>query len=140
MRGTSCRMAMRAMAGVAATCLLAACASNPVVLPPSGPRAARMPAEVKIYQAQPKKYELLGPVSVRITPEMKWDERGNSNPAFEALLTQAGAKGANGLLLMSEEGTYDYRPGAGYKGTYYLVPMHRESRTAMGQAIFVLEE
>lgn len=123
-----------------ASLLLAACASGPQILPPSGQHPVRQPAEVKIYQSQPKKYELLGPVSVRITPEMKWDERGNSNPAFEALLSQAGAKGANGLLLMSEEGTYDYRPGAGYKGTYYLVPLKREPRTALAQAIFVLEE
>lgn len=133
-------VAAHAALGVIATLMLAACASAPVVLPPSGIHPVRQPAEVKIYQSQPKKYELLGAVSVPITPEMKWDQRGNSNPAFEALLAQAVAKGANGLLLMAEEGTYDYRPGAGYKGTYFLVPLKWEPRTAMAQAIFVIEE
>jgi hypothetical protein len=130
------RISLAAIIGGAA--LLAACA--PEVLPPSGTHPVALPAQVKIYQNQPAKYELLGTINVPVTAEMKWDDRGDSTAGFEALLAKAAALGANGVLLKAEEGLYDIQVGAGYKGTYYLVPLKKEPRTAMASAIFVLKE
>jgi hypothetical protein len=93
-----------------------------------------------LYQKQPAKYEALGVVSVPITPEMKWDERGDSTPAFEALKSKAAAMGANGLLLIGQPGTFDLLVTAGYKGEFYQVPAKREPKTAVAQAIFVIDE
>ena len=116
---------------------LASCA--PEVLPPSQ-HAPVSSNEVRLYQKQPAKYEALGVVSVPITPEMKWDERGDSTPAFEALKSKAAAMGANGLLLIGQPGTFDLLVTAGYKGEFYQVPAKREPKTAVAQAIFVIDE
>ena len=117
---------------------LAGCA--PEVLPPSGTHPIALPAQVKIYQKQPAKYELLGTINVPVTAAMKWDDRGDSTAGFEALQAKAAAMGANGVLLKADQGLYDIEIGAGFKGTYYLVPLKKEPRTAMAQAIFVLKE
>ena len=110
------------------------------VLPPSGPHPATLPVQVKIYQKQPAKYELLGIVNVPVTAEMKWDEHGDSTAGFEALQAKAAAMGANGVLLKAEQGLYDVEVGAGFNGTYYMVPLKKEPRTAVASAIFVLRE
>jgi hypothetical protein len=127
-----------ALAFLTAAGLLAAC--SPQVLPPSGPHPVLAANQVQIYQAQPKKYELLGTLLMPITPDMKWDERGDCSIGFEALKAKAAAQGANGVLLSSTPGSYDLSVGAGYQGKFYLVPMKNEPRTAVVQAIFVLEQ
>ena len=133
---------LRAMAlaviGMTISYVFTAC--GPKVLPASGPHPALTPELVKIYQEQPKKYEQLGLMWVPVTPAMKWDENGDSTLGFETLKAQAAAKGANGVLLMADPGQYDMTVGAGYKGTFYRVPIKKEPRTAVVQAIFVLEE
>jgi hypothetical protein len=131
------RAGLAALIGCAA--LLAGC-SSPEVLPASGPHPVTLPVQVIIYQKQPMKYELLGTVNVPVTAEMKWDDRGDSTAGFEALQAKAAALGANGVLLMADHSLYDIEIGAGYKGTYYLVPVKKEPRTAIAQAIFVLEK
>ena len=52
----------------------------PVVLPPSQ-HAPTSPDRVNLYQSPPAKYEALGIIAMPVTPEMKWDERGDSGGA-----------------------------------------------------------
>jgi hypothetical protein len=120
--------------------LLVGCSSHEVV-PSQGPRAATRAQDVKIYQKQPRKYERLGVVSVPVTPEIRFDERGDANLGFDRLKAQAAARGANGLLLPVEgvEGS-DAHATVGYHGTFYQVPLRAKPRTAMGEAIYVIEE
>ncbi len=116
------------------------CASSEVVSS-KGPRPPTDPAYVAIYQKEPKKYERLGQVSQVVTPDMKWDEKGDSTAGFEKLKALAAEKGANGLLLKLPEGTYAYLVLAGYKGSYYQVPVKAgEPKTVMGEAIYVIEQ
>ena len=119
--------------------LLAGC-SSPEVLPttdhpPTGPQ------EVRFYQEEPKKYERLRTLALGITPDLRWDERGDATPAFEELKRLAGSVGANGILFKADPGSYDALALAGYHGAYYQVPVRTDSeqRTAVAQAIFVVE-
>jgi hypothetical protein len=115
------------------------CASSEVV-PSTGPRPPTDPASVAIYQKEPKKYERLGEITQVITPDMKWDERGDSTAGFDKLKALAAQKGGNGLLLKLPEGSYAYLVLAGYKGNYYQVPVKAgEPKTVMAEAIYVLE-
>ena len=125
--------------GLATLAALVAGCSGPEVLPP-GSHTPSLPVQVKIYQNQPAKYELLATINVPVTADMKWDERGDSTKGFEALQAKAAALGANGVLLMADKGLYDTLVGAGFKDKYYLVPMHKEPRVAVASAIFVLKE
>ena len=113
------------------------CSSEPTVLP-AGQHAAVAPEQVRIYQKRPKKYEQLGTVTLQITPEMTWDEKGQANAAMGALQQKAAAMGADGLLLWGEPGTYDILATAGYRGQFYEVPIRRQppTRTAVAQAIY----
>jgi hypothetical protein len=123
---------------VAMALLLLGCGSHEVE--PAGPRQATTPDKVKLYEKPPKKYESLAIVSVPVTPEMRWDERGQSQAGFDALKTKAAALGANGLVFAFEPGTYDFMTTAGYQQTFYHVPMRLSPRTAMAKAVYVLEE
>jgi hypothetical protein len=120
--------------------LVCGCASHEVV-PTSGPRTATRAEDVKIYQKHPKKYERLGTVSVAVTPEVQFDERGDANVGFDRLKAKAAALGANGLLLALDgvEGS-NMLATVGYHGTFYQVPLRTNPRTAMAQAIYVLDD
>jgi len=132
----SWRFRAAALLGLAG--LLGACA--PVVQTPSGSHPAVDAAQVKLYDNPPSKYELLGTLAVPVTPEMKWDEHLDCTAGFDMLKTRAAALGANGVLLYAAPGTCDAKVGAGYKGTYYIVPINRQTHTVMAQAIFVVRE
>ncbi|MGE5610944.1 MAG: hypothetical protein ACM359_16965 [Bacillota bacterium] len=119
--------------------VLAGCASHEVVSS-SGPRPPTTPDQVTLYQKHPKRYEQLQLVTLPITPEMKWNERGDANAAFDALKAQAAAVGANGLLLIVNPGEYEYLVTAGYHGTFYQLPMRRDPKAAVVQAVFVLKK
>lgn len=119
--------------------MLAGCASHEVV-PPSGPRAATTPESIKLYAKHPKRYEQLGMVAINITPDMRWDQRGDSPLAFEALKAKAAKLGANGLLFILPPENYEYLVTVGYQGEFYQVPARRSPKTAMAQAIYVLEQ
>ena len=121
-----------------AACALAAC--EPKVLPPSGPHPATPPDQVKLYQQEPAKYELLGEITMPVTPDMRFDERGDSTVGFETLKERASAMGANGVLLLDKSHRHDYVVGVGYRGTYYQVPMRKEPKTAIANAIYVHQE
>ena len=110
------------------------------VVPVSGPHPALAPEQVEIFQNVPwSKYEILGTISVPVTADMKWDERGDSTAGMETFLKKAGEMGANGLLLAADQGLYDTTVGVGYKQRYYLIPLKREPRTAFARAIFVIK-
>jgi hypothetical protein len=114
------------------------CASE-VVPSPAGGRKPTQPSEVKVYQSQPHKYELLGTVEVPVGGDVRWDEHGDATPGFEKLRAEAASHGANGLLLSVEGNTAVVT--AGYKGTFYQVPVRMgQPSTAMARAIYVLKE
>ena len=125
---------------IALSLLTCGCKSHEVV-PSSGTRAPTRAEDVKIYAKHPDKYERLGVVSVAVTPEVRFDERGDANLGFDRLKQQAAAKGANGLLLPPDgvEGS-DAMATVGYHGTFYQVPLRAQPRTAMAEAIYVIEE
>jgi hypothetical protein len=105
---------------------------------PTTSHPAGDPAQVKIYTMAPfTKYEKLGLVTVAVTPEMKWDEKGDSTKGFEALFGKAAAMGGNAVLLQVDAGQYDTMVGAGYKGMFYNVPLRRNPKTIVAQALFV---
>ena len=133
---------MRSIALASVTLLLivmnSGCASPEMV--PATKHAPSDPTYVAIYQKEPRKYENLGLIQEIVTPDMKWDERGDSTAGFEKLKAQAAAKGANGVLLKLPEGSFDYLVLAGYKGAYYQVPVKEgEPKTVMAAAIYMLE-
>lgn len=117
---------------------LPGCASK--VVPSQGPRPATSANDVQIYQKAPKKYEALGPVKQVVTPDMRFDHRGDSTVGFDRLKGLAAEKGANGLLLITNDPSAGMQVTAGYRGSFYQVPMTKgEPRAVMGQAIYVLE-
>jgi hypothetical protein len=123
---------------VAALGIAAGCSSE-IVPSPAGGRKPTQPSEVKVYQSQPKKYELLGTVEVPVGGDVRWDEHGDATPGFEKLRAEAASHGANGLLLSVEGNTATVV--AGYKGTFYHVPVRTgQPSTAMARAIYVLKE
>jgi len=130
---------------VIAACVVASavggCAKSQVV-PSAGPREATTPAQVKIYEKAPKKYEVLGALNVPISGDVRWDARGDADAGFERLRTDAAALGANGVLLQAPAGAADTLVLAGDKGVYYQVPMQTKTnpRAAVAQAIWVLPE
>ncbi len=108
------------------------------VIPTAGTRMPSDPARIKLYQRPPHaNYEFLGTISLVITPEMKWNENGDSTKSFEVLKAKAAALGANAILFHEEKGHYDYEVGAGYKGVYYRVAIKTGPKTAVAEAIFV---
>jgi hypothetical protein len=118
------------------------CASEPTVVPSSGPRPPSSAAQVRIFEKEPERYELLGTVTVTRAEGAKWDQRGNADAAFDAALAKAAALGANGLLLSAKPGESDYHATAGYHGKFYQVPVRGKQGDAVGvmQAIYVLKE
>ena len=114
------------------------CASE--VRQPSGARPPADPRDVTIYPKAPKKYEDLGMVEVPIGGDVRWDARGDATPGFEKLKAAAAAKGANGILLAGPSPDMP-RVLAGYKGTFYKVPLREENpRSVVVKAIYVLEQ
>ena len=121
---------------------LGGCASKPEIVPSSGPRTPTSAMQVKIYEKAPKKYEMLGTVTVTREEGARWDEKGDANAAFDTAKSKAAALGANGLLLSAAAGEFEYRATAGYHGKFYQVPVRGRQGAAVGvmQAIYVLEE
>jgi hypothetical protein len=119
--------------------LLAGCKSHTVV-PTTGPHPAIDPAQVQVLQKAPSKYEILGTVSVVITPDMKWDQSGNANAAFSEMRRQAAAMGANALWFDLNTPGAAYQVVAGYDGTFFQVPMHKDPLTAVCRAIYIVEQ
>jgi len=99
------------------------------------------PAQVKIYQKAPQKYEVLGTVEVPVGGEVRWDNRGDADAGFKKLQELAAAKGANGVLLKTAPNIPSVT--AGYNGVYYQVPIRLSDgkpTAAWAEAIFVHKE
>jgi hypothetical protein len=128
-------MTMRLLALIAVTLLVAGCASHVV---PATSHQPTTPDQVVIYQDAPSRYEVLGPVNLVITPEFRWDSAGDATPALEQMKRKAAAMGANGLLLKPSDQAGDFAVAAGYRGSYYQMQMKDTPRTALADAIFVI--
>jgi len=122
---------------VLAAVAVLSCSCEPKVLPAT-PHAVTSPDQVKIYQKQPKEYEDLGTLQLEITPELRWDQNGEANAAFDLMRSKAAALGANGLLLQMPPQQNSILTLAGYHGAWYQVPMI--AKTAYAKAIFVVKE
>jgi len=118
--------------------LLAGCESE--VVPSKGSRPPTSPAEVKVYQDPPKKYEILSTIEVPVGGDVRWDEKGDAAPGFEKLKSKAAAVGANGILLAADNPSTPLVV-AGYNGTFYRVPLRSGNPSVgMAKAIYVLKE
>jgi hypothetical protein len=132
------RSIRRLLLPAAAACALAAC--GPQVLPPSGTHPAIQSDRVMLYPKEPSRYELLGEIVMPVTPDMRFDEHGDSTAGFDALKARASVMGANGVLLVDKTNNYDYLALVGYRGMFYQVPMRKEPKAAVAKAIYVIQE
>jgi hypothetical protein len=110
----------------------------PEVLPATQ-HAPSTAESVMLYQKAPKKYENLGMISVPVTPDMKWDQNGDSTPGFDAIKAKAATLGANGVLLDAPRDQWDVMVTAGYKNSWYQVPVRANPKMAVATAIFVVD-
>lgn len=79
--------------------LLASCqAPAPEVLP-TRQHPETTAAMVKVYQDPPKRYEVLGTVSMPATALNRWDDSSPVDAGIELLKGGAAKVGANGMLL-----------------------------------------
>ena len=114
------------------------CASE--VVPSSGPRPPADPAQVKFYEKEPRRYEILGSIEVPIGGDVRWDKRGEANAGMERLKSQAAQRGANGVLLKGDDPQM-LNVGVSYKGSFYHVPIRSGTPdAAVAKAIYVLDE
>ena len=127
------------MAMVAAAC---GCAAKREIVPSSGPRSPTSPEQVRFYQKQPLRYEILGTVTASKEEGAQWDDMGNANEAFDLLKAKAAELGANGLLLDPEVVPRDGRATLGYHNTFYQVAVRGKlgSASAVAQAIYVFHD
>jgi hypothetical protein len=134
------RLAAALLLGSVIALLLAGCASNPKVLPTTGPHPPTTPDQVQLYQAAPSEYEVIDVVYAPITPGVHWDDQGNADAGFDKLKADAAAVGANGLLLTAPPGTSDLTVIAGYHGMMFKVPIRSQPKAAVCQAIWVVKQ
>jgi len=120
--------------------VLAGFGCGPQVVPSTGPHAPTSADAVKIYDKPPHKYELLGTVTVSAGDGVKWGERGDADAGFARLKERAAALGANGLLMNAPQGEFDGRISASEKGVFHQIPVRGKEKTAVAQAIYMLEE
>ena|SRR5438045_2579674 len=121
-------------------CFVAAgCSSGPKVLPTQS-HAPGSPDQVKLYPKPPAEYELLGLVSLDLTPQYRLDDNAHADAAFTEMIRRAAAMGGNGLLFEVPPGQSNASVTAGYHGTFYQVPVNSQGqRTALAQAIYVVK-
>ena len=133
---------LRTTGWIVATLVLgvAGCKAKPEVVPTSGARAPTTAKSVKLYQDPPLRYEKLGLIRVPVAPDAKWDDRGNADAGFEKFKKLAAEKGANGVLFQVEKGEYDGRVVVGYYSEFYAVPLRNDPKTAVAEAIYVIQE
>jgi hypothetical protein len=120
--------------------MLAGCASNPKVLPTTGPHPPTTPDQVQLYQTPPAEYEVIDVVYSPITADVHWDGQGNADTGFDKLKADSAAVGANGVLLTAPPGTSDLTVIAGYHGMMYKVPIRSQPKAAVCQAIWVVKQ
>jgi len=121
-------------------------ACSEVVVPTRGPHPPTTPDQVQLFDRAipPKRYEILGSVSLVITPQLRWDQSGDANAAYNQLIQQACALGATGIFFDPKIPGTTVTSIAGYNGTMHEIPVHidptTQTRTAMGTAIWVVQQ
>jgi hypothetical protein len=110
------------------------------------PRPPISPDLVTFYRTPPAKCDTVGLIKVPVTPELRWDERGDATAGFQILRSKAAAMGANGVLLKVPESEYERQVTAGYmsggKTDWYTVSLRGKpgEATAVAQAIYVYNQ
>lgn len=132
MRNRNRRFACAMLLGLMAGC-------GPTVVPPTS-HAPTSPDKVNIYAAPPQEYQVLGMVSVPISDDVRWDDKGDADLGFERLKAAAAAKGANGVLLQAPNNPLGAHVMAGYQGKYYQVPLQTNPKAGVAEAIWVVKE
>jgi len=132
------QMAVMALAAAAALGTAGGCGHT--VVPATANRPPTTKDQVEIYQDHPKRYEMLGIITLAASPQYTWDESGDANAGFDKLKEMAAAKGANGLLLAKDIGTYDLQAVAGYHGKYYKLPATHDPKGVAAAAIWVIDK
>jgi hypothetical protein len=123
-----------------AAMMLIAIGCQSEVVPNSGNHPPTTPAQVKLYQDPPKKYEDLGTIEVPVGGDVRWDEKGDATAGFEKLKSQAASMGANGVLLATDNPMMP-KVVAGTGSMYYRVPLRSGNPSvAMAKAIWVVKE
>jgi len=112
-----------------------ATATGSVIL--TGPaRPSTNPQSVKLYQKEPKKYDVIG--LVEASSDYGWTDQKSQDYAVAELKKQAAKVGANGVLLTTT-GTQTSAMVGGY-GTGVMWAAPANAKVVKGTAIFVNEE
>jgi len=97
------------------------------------------PAMVKVYQDPPKRYEVLGSVSMKATAENRWEDNAPVDAGVELLKAGAAKVGANGVLL--KHPAHKDLLSCKYQGKPCSISIERTpERTVYAQPIYVVEE
>jgi len=115
--------------------VLLSCATGSVIIT-GKTRPAIDPAEVKIYLEPPSQYETIG--IVEASSDVEISTQAAQDRVIDELKKQAAKIGANGILL-----NYTGNKSGGMTGFYsggIFFAGASESKTAQGQAIYVIQE
>src|SRR5690349_17742776 len=78
---------------------LSGCATHVTMLGPARPRIS--PASVRIYETPPRHYQQIAIINSSAGTTWLFPDRGSLEETIAELRTQAGALGANGVLLQA---------------------------------------
>jgi hypothetical protein len=121
--------------------MFAGCTSTPKDL--TGQTLSPIPVEqVKLYPKKPDKYDIVANITLEITPDLKWDNTGQADKAFDAVRAIAASKGANGILFDIDGSKYDFQAVASYHGESFKVPVRgtKDQAIIVAQAILVTKD
>lgn len=99
-------------------------------------RPSTNPQSVKLYQKEPKRYDVIG--LVEASSDWGWTDQKSQDCAVAELKKQAAKIGANGVLLTTT-GTQTSAMVGGY-GTGVMWAAQANAKVVKGTAIFVNEE
>jgi len=99
-------------------------------------RPAIDPTEVKIYLEPPKQYETIG--IVEASSDVEHSTQAAQDRVINELKKQAAKIGANGVLLINTGNRSSGMTGFYSDGVFYAGV--GETKTAQGQAIYVIQE
>lgn len=135
------RSKKRLLAELLPILFLVSCASHQIV-PTTSTHPPTTPEQVRVYQDGPKKYEVLGEITLEITPDLQWDEKGEATKAFNIMRERAADLGATGIITDPDLSEATNQAIAGYQGQFYKVQIHHGPNTvySIAQAIYVIEE
>jgi len=118
-------------------CLVAlfSCATGSAIITGQA-RPAIDPSEVKIYLEPPKQYETIG--IVEASSDVELSTQAAQDRVIDELKKQAAKIGANGVLLINAGNRSSGMTGFYSGGVFYAGAS--ETKTAQGQAIYVIQE